>query len=363
MLGILVVTSCNGPRTQDGLRGERAAEPQPGAAAQRPEVAMKDTGNTAELLPTAARAFLDGLDDQARGRAQFPFDSGEREDWNYVPRSRGGLALGAMGEGAHKAAHALIDAGLSQEGHRKVEGILRLEGILGGIEGSPGFRDPGRYHLAVFGEPAAAGPWGFRFEGHHLSLNFTQAGPRVATTPAFLGANPAEVPSGPHRGMRVLAAEEDLGRRLLASLTEEQRGRAVIAKEAPSDIVTASSRRAGLAQFEGLPAADMTPAQRAALLELVEVYLRNFPEDIARGHRERIERAGVERLRFAWAGSDAPREAHYYRIHGPTHLIEYDNRGNHIHTVLRDLENDFGESLLAQHLQEHHGAAASDHAR
>jgi hypothetical protein len=137
----------------------------------------------------------------------------------------------------------------------------------------------------------------------------------------------------------------------------------VISATAPYDIVTASSRRATLARFEGLPAADMTPSQRGALLELVDVYLKNFPADVAGAHRERIERAGVERLGFAWAGSDAPRQAHYYRIHGPTHLIEYDNRGNHIHTVLRDLENDFGESLLAQHLQEHHGATPSDHAQ
>lgn len=323
---------------------------------------MKDTGNTADNLPVIARAFLNGLDDQARGRAQLPFNSDEREEWSYVPRSsRAGLALGAMTDDQRTAAHTLLGVSLSPEGRHKVQGILQLESILGGLEGNPGFRDPGRYFLAVFGEPAPAGPWGFRFEGHHISLNFTQAGPRLSSTPAFFGANPAEVPSGPHKGMRVLAAEEDLGRRLLVSLTENQRRRAVIAEDAPPDIVTESSRRAKLARFEGLPVADMTPPQREAIEGLIELYLRNFPPDVARGHRERIERAGVERLHFAWAGSAEPKEPHYYRIHGPTHLIEYDNRGNHIHTVVRDLENDFGESLLAKHLEEDHRGGSDHH--
>jgi hypothetical protein len=359
---LLVATSCNGMRTQEHVRGERVTAPTLSIATPlgTAEVERRDTDSTAELLPASTRAFLDGLGEKAHREAQLAFSSGEREDWNYVPRNRAGLALGAMTDRDRKALHALLGAGLSQEGHRKVEGILRLEGILGGLEGNPGFRDPGRYHLAVFGEPTVTGPWGFRFEGHHLSLNFTQAGKRVATTPAFLGANPAEVPSGPQKGMRVLAAEEDLGRRLLASLSDEQRRRAVIATTAPSDIVTVASRRAVLARFEGLPAADMTSSQRADLMALLEVYLRNFPSDLASGHRERIQRAGIERLHFAWAGSAEPRQAHYYRIHGPSHLIEYDNRGNHIHTVLRELENDFGESLLAQHLQEHHGAGAGD---
>jgi hypothetical protein len=181
----------------------------------------------------------------------------------------------------------------------------------------------------------------------------------VATTPAFLGANPAEVPSGPRKGLRVLAVEEDLGRAFLASLTPAQRERAVIAATAPLDLVTEASRRAALASFEGLPAAEMTPAQRAALMRLLGVYAHNFPDDIAHGHLDRIERAGVERLHFAWAGSAAPKQSHYYRIHGPTHLIEYDNRGgDHIHTVFRDLQDDFGDSLLARHLQEGHGAPA-----
>ncbi|WP_437945311.1 DUF3500 domain-containing protein [Sorangium sp. So ce296] len=382
-LMLAMTTSCNSMRPQEAPPGEPAAAPaSPSAPAQQaaepgplptppsppapagPPGAAPPPGGaagraTAEAIAASARAFVDGLDGEARGRALLAFQSREREDWHYVPRRRAGLALGDMDGGERGAAHALLRAGLSPEGYRKVEGVLLLEGILGGIEGNPAFRDPGRYHLALFGQPGPEAPWGFRFEGHHVSLNFTSAGGGVATTPAFLGANPAEVPSGPRKGLRVLAAEEDLGRAFLASLTPAQRQRAVIAATAPPDLVTEASRRAALASVEGLPAAEMTPAQRAALLRLLEAYARNFPADLADGHLDRIARAGVERLHFAWAGSASPKQSHYYRIHGPTHLIEYDNRGgDHIHTVFRDLQDDFGDSLLARHLQEGHGAPA-----
>ncbi|WP_437689820.1 DUF3500 domain-containing protein [Sorangium sp. So ce176] len=375
-----MAASCNSIRPQEGRGGEPAAassgQPAPaelaaghGAPPASPAVAGPPglasppgaaAGRaTAEAIAASAGAFLEGLSRGSRGRAQLAFESGEREDWHYVPRRRAGLALGDMDDRERGAAHALLRAGLSPEGYRKLEGVLLLEGILGGIEGSPAFRDPGRYHVAVFGQPGPLGPWGFRFEGHHVSLNFTSAGRAVATTPAFLGANPAEVPSGPRKGLRVLAVEEDLGRAFLASLTPAQRQRAVIAPTAPPDLVTEASRRAALPGFDGLPAAEMTPTQRAALIRLLEVYARNFPDAVAQGHLRRIERAGVERLHFAWAGSAAPKQSHYYRIHGPTHLIEYDNRGgDHIHTVFRDLQDDFGDSLLAQHLQQGHGAPA-----
>jgi hypothetical protein len=374
VLLLVMATSCNSMRPQEGLPGEAAATPG-GQAAPAERTLEQDTtttppatpasaeppgaaagGTTAEAIAASARAFLDGLDRDARGRALLAFQSAEREDWHYIPRRRAGLALGDMDDGELRAARALLRSALSPEGHRKLEGILLLEGILGALEGNPAFRDPARYHLALFGEPGPKVPWGFRFEGHHLSLNVTAAGVAVATTPTFLGANPAEVPSGPRKGLRILAPEEDLGRAFLASLTPAQRKRAVIAAAAPLDLVTEASRRAALAGFEGLPAAEMTPTQRAALMRLVGVYAHNFPDDIAHGHLHRIERAGIERLHFAWAGSAAPKESHYYRIHGPTHLIEYDNRGgDHIHTVFRDLQDDFGDSLLARHLQEGHG--------
>jgi hypothetical protein len=314
-------------------------------------------------MAASAGALLDAVTaGDARGRLALRFDSDAREDWSYVPRSRAGLSAGEMTAPQRRALSALLDSGLSKTGRDKVDGILTIEPILGEIEGNPG-RDPGRYHVAIFGQPAPGGrsggagaaPWGWRFEGHHLSLHFTVAG-EVATTPAFLGANPARVPKGTHQGLRVLGREEDQGRAFLQSLTAEQRKRATISSDAPADIITKASRRVALKQLEGLPAADMTEEQRAALVKLIEVYALNFQPALARAHLERIRAAGIARLHFAWAGSDRPGQSHYYRIHGPTHLIEYDNRGgDHIHTVFRDLERDFGEGLLARHLRRDHG--------
>lgn len=321
-----------------------------------PVARRDDSGNIGIMLTAAARALLEALDASDRGRVVLAFDSDARERWHYTPQRRQGLAIGDLAEAERAALHALLRAALGERGHAKVEGILRIEPILGQIEGNADFRDPGRYHVLLFGEPADAAPWGWRFEGHHLSINFTQVGQDVASTPAFFGANPARVPSGPDRGLRVLAEEEDTGRAFFVMLTAEQQERARIAGRAPDDIVTGNDRRARLGRFEGLPAGEMTAAQRDQLLRLIAVYTGNLHSDLARAHLARIEGAGIERVHFAWAGSVEPGRGHYYRIHGPTHLIEYDNRGgNHIHTVFRDLENDFGEDLLARHLREGHG--------
>jgi Protein of unknown function (DUF3500) len=370
---IAVVAACSGRRAHDGGR-ERAArsdappdgagtatgEAAPGADATATDMPAAPAADKA--MAAAARGLLDAAGD-ARDKVARPFDD-DREDWSYVPRSRAGLALGEMDGGQRSATNALLRAGLSPGGYHKVTGILRIEPILGQIEGSPSFRDPGRYHVAVFGQPGGQSPWGWRFEGHHLSLNFTHAHGRVSSTPAFFGANPARVPSGRHQGLRVLAQEEDLGRALLVSLDDQQRRRAVLSSSAPSDIVTESSRRVSLERFEGLPASQMTPEQRAALLKLVEIYVHNFQPELAQGHLDRMEAAGLDRIHFAWAGGDRPGQSHYYRIHGPTHVIELDNRGgNHIHSVLRDLQHDFGDGLLARHLREHHRDHAPSRAR
>lgn len=202
-------------------------------------------------------------------------------------------------------------------------------------------------------------PWGWRFEGHHLSLNVTFAPGGASYTPMFLGANPARVPDGPRQGWQVLGDAERLGRSLLASLSADQRTRAVIATRAPSDIVTGTDRRFDLERFEGLPAAAMTAAQRKALDSLVRSHVGNAPAAIADAEMQKLRSAGLERLYFAWAGGDRQGQGHYYRVHGPTILIEYDNTqdgANHIHTVWRKPAGDFGDDLLARHYAEapHH---------
>lgn len=315
-----------------------------------------------DSMISAASAFLAALDEGGRQQALLPFADPVRGRWSYLPGHRAGLRLGQMSSAQREAAHALMRSVLSQAGYTKASEVIRLEEILGALEGNPRSRDPALYTVTVFGAPAPEGAWSWRIEGHHLSLNFTAAaGEVVAVTPAFFGANPAEVPDGPKAGWRVLAAEEDLGREMLGLLEGRRRLHATLSGQAPRDIITGRDRKARLERFEGLPARDMTEEQRTALLRLLDVYVQNLRPELALEQFEKIRQAGVERLHFAWAGSAVRGQGHYYRIHGPTVLIEYDNtqnQANHIHTVWRDLTNDFGEDALRRHYEQggHHGS-------
>jgi hypothetical protein len=252
------------------------------------------------------------------------------------------------------AAFGVLGTGLSERGTQLARGIIDLEGTLRVLEGLPGARrDPDLYYLALFARPGGTHPWGWRFEGHHLSVNVTDLGPHgQIVAPLFMGANPARVPSGPKQGLRLLAAEEDLAFELLHMLDPHQRARATIAAQTFGDIVTRNDPAVRPMAFAGLPAAEMTIAQQRQLRRLLGVYAGRMADSSARRQLQRIEDAGFGRLRFAWAGAQRPREPHYYRIHGPTVLVEYDNTqggANHIHTVWRDLENDFGRDLLRRH--------------
>jgi len=308
---------------------------------------------------TAARNFLNRLENDQQRRVLFPLGDPERFKWNYMPGPRRGVSLREMTATQRQSALALLESALSRHGYEKAVGIMALEAILGELEGRGAgdrVRDPSGYFLTLFGTLQPGEPWGWRIDGHHLSLTFTTVTQQlVATTPAFLGANPAEVPHGPRQGWRLLRDEEELGRKLLLALAASQRQQALIAATAPRDIITGTGREILIAEPGGLPAKEMTPAQRETLLQLVGLYAGNLRDDFAAAHLQRIRRAGVERLHFAWAGGTARGEGHYYRIHGPTVLIEYDNtqnNANHIHTVLRDLENDFGLDLLRRHYVE-----------
>jgi len=307
----------------------------------------------------AARSFVESLESDRQRRLLFPLDDPERLDWNYMPGPRRGVPLRELSTDQMRKALALLECALSRTGYEKATGIMALETILGELEGRgphDRVRDPGGYFLTLFGDLRAGEPWGWRIDGHHLSLTFTSVSQQlVANTPAFLGANPAEVPYGPRQGWRILREEEELGRGLLLSLEASQRDQALIASAAPRDILTGTARDIRIGEPAGLPAAEMTPAQREALLNLVGLYADNLRNDLAEAQVRRIRKAGVERLRFAWAGGAARGEGHYYRIHGPTVLIEYDNtqnNANHIHTVMRDPERDFGLDLLRRHYAE-----------
>jgi hypothetical protein len=305
-------------------------------------------------MADAARAFLAALTGDARRRALFAFDDRERLNWGYVPRRREGLAIKDMPAVARAAAHDLMTSSLSAAGYAKAMNVIRLEGVLRQLEtfGSL-MRDPENYLMSVFGNPRLDAPWGWRFEGHHLSLNFTLVpGKPIAVTPAFLGENPAEVRTGPLAGLRTLAREQDLGRALAQATDEAQRRRMVIATRSLGDIVSGPGRGQSLTSPAGVPAAELSPSQRDLLVRLVEEYARNMRDDLAGEELRRMHEASVERLHFAWAGPIEPGHGHYYRIHGPTVLIEFDNTqndANHIHSVWHDPRNAFGADLLRSH--------------
>ena len=314
----------------------------------------------AQQIAEAARRWLDGLDDRQRKAASFGFDDAERFAWQYVPGERQGVSLRWMTPAQRVLAFGIVDAAMSHRGAREFRSVIDLEVILGELEGRGGYRDPGRYWFAVFGEPGDGGPWSWRVGGHHVAIHGTVAGGVVVgATPSFLGSNPATVPSGPMAGRRALDGEERVARKLLASLTRAQRGLAVVDPVAPPDILSGTGRRADLREVPtGIRADALEPGQRDLFERLVRHYLERFETGTAQLAWERVEAAGFDELTFAWAGPDQPGRGHYYAVRGPALLLEYDNTqngANHIHSVWRDPTNDWGEDLLAAH----YGAAHS----
>ncbi len=311
-------------------------------------------------MAASADRFLAGLTADERKQAAFPFDAGERLNWHYIPRARKGLPIKAMTEPQRQLARELLKTGLSQHGYLTATSIMNLETILGDLERrnpSPAaiVRDPELYFFSVFGTPSTRDPWGWRVEGHHVSLNFTVVkGTPVASTPWFFGTNPAEVKDGPNKGMRILAQEEDAARTLLLALDPEQRKTATIADVAPNDMVTANAAKVDPLSPIGVTAGAFTSAQRAQLMKLIDVYTSQMASDIAADRLGKLKRAGVEKIGFAWAGEAERGKKHYYRIQGPTFLVEYDNTqndANHIHSVWRDFDGDFGRDLLREHVK------------
>ncbi|HEX9614273.1 MAG TPA: DUF3500 domain-containing protein [Bacteroidota bacterium] len=312
-----------------------------------------DSPGSHPMLSTA-RMFIESLDQRQRGQALLPFDDSERTDWSYLPGRRKGLHFGEMNDKQKSAALSLLRSTLSEQGFLKTKGVMELEGVLRELEGE--HRNPGHYWLTIFGSPSESSPWGWRLEGHHLSLNFSSASSElIAATPAFFGANPATVPDGPLKGLRVLAAEEDEARGLVVSLDLNQKRKAFISTRAPRDIITGTDRKAGLSRFEGIPFSDLRKSQQDQLLALLRLYIDNMEPGIAEAQWRKIQAAGVETIHFAWAGTIVSGNPHYYRIHGPTFLVEFDNtqnNANHVHSVWRDFEGDFGEDLLRKHYEE-----------
>ena len=303
----------------------------------------------------AANNLLAALSPEQRAKAAFDFQTDERVNWHYVPQPRKGLPLAEMTAAQKHLAHVLLSSALSHRGYFKAATIMSLEQILFDLEKQAPHRNAELYYVSVFGTPGKE-VWGCRIEGHHLSLNFTVRGDAVlATTPSFLGTNPAEVRTGPRAGLRVLAQEEDLGRQLLKSFDAKQRAVAIITNVAPKDVISGDARKATRLEPLGLSAAKMDSHQRETLKALIREYLGRNRAELADADWAKIEKAGWGKIFFAWAGAVEPGKGHYYRIQGATFLLEYDNTqndANHIHAVWRDLENDFGDDLLKRHYEQ-----------
>lgn len=307
-------------------------------------------------MAEGAKRFLAALQPDQRAKAVFQFDDQERFNWHIIPRVRKGLPLKEMTPQQRELALALLKTGVGKTGYTRVETIRSLEPLLHEIEQGRGpVRDSDQYFFSIFGEPAMKGRWGWRFEGHHISINITIVnGTMVVTAPTVFGSNPAEVRQGPRNGLRALADEEDRGRDMIRSLDDRQRATAIFDKVAPRDIFTLATLKADPLSPAGLPASAMSAAQRKMLQNLIDVYLSRMPADVADERMKKIRASGLEKIHFSWAGEIEPKLPHYYRVQGPTFLIEYDNTqndANHIHSGWRDFEGDFGRDLLREHYQ------------
>jgi len=311
----------------------------------------------AESMALATTDFLESLNEKQRNQATFPLEAEERVNWHYVPVERKGLALRDMRPDQQHLAHGLLSTGLSHQGYLKAVQIMSLERILWELENQAPRRDPEYYLITVFGKPEAEGTWGWRFEGHHLSLNFTIVdGELIAETPAFWAANPGKVETGGRAGLRVLAGMEDLARELAQSLDEEQWKKALIADQAPRDILTGEKPKVEPLERKGILYGDLTEAQQDQLWEVIDAYLQKHRESLAEKERRDVHDE-IEDVRFAWAGGLQFGEGHYYRVQGNSFLLEYCNIQNgamHPHAVWRNFGEDFGRDLLREHLRRDH---------
>jgi len=315
---------------------------------------------SATSMANAANKFLGALTPEQRQQASFALDSEELTRWHYVPATqfpRNGIPIRAMNDAQRALAQELLKTGLSQRGYTQATTIMNdLEVILKALENGSAARDPEQYAFSIFGTPAAKGAWGWRVNGHHLSLHFNVAnGSAVGSAPTFFGSNPAEVRvDGPKKGLRVLGDREDTARALLMALDPAQRTTATLEGVAPGDILTKTAAKVEPLSPTGLAASAMTPKQREMLMAVIDTYTSSMAPDIAAERLAQLRTAGLDKITFAWAGESAVGQKHYYRVQGPTFLIEYDNtqnNANHVHSVWRDFSGDFGRDLLREHVK------------
>jgi hypothetical protein len=316
---------------------------------------------TTSDMTDAATKFLQSLSTDQKQKAQFLFDDEERYNWNFVPIQRKGIPIRELSEAQLNVAMELLKTVLSDSGIKKTTSIMKLETVLKEFEGrdaNDDYRDPVKYYFSIFGKPGET-IWGWRLEGHHVAFNFSSENNLlISGTPGFLGSNPAVVLSGPQKGLQILKEETEFGLAFMQSLNSSQKEKAIINAKAPTEIFTSNSRKAMINEPKGVLYSELTAEQKKKFLQLLHLYINRYKPSFAKKMMQDIEAADLNKLQFAWAGEEqsGPGHPHYYRIHGPTIIIEYDNtqnNANHVHTVIRDLKNDFGGDQLLEHYKEH----------
>jgi hypothetical protein len=309
-----------------------------------------------------AIAFLHSLNEVQKKKAVFPFGEMNRYEWHYLPATmvyRNGIGFKDLDSFQKQQLNSLLQSFLSMEGYTRTQNIMGFENLLKDMEPGNTNRVPGNYFAAFYGTPGTDSVWGWKFSGHHVSLNFTVVKDQLAFAPFFFGVYPAEVKEGPKKGLRLIKEEEDLGFELVNSFTPEQKQKAIFQLKAFTDIVTTNSQKVSPLEPMGIFASEMSHVQKTILNKLIVAYLLSMPADIAKKRMDKIVKEDMNGTRFGWAGETEAGKPHYYRVQGKSFLIEFDNtqsNANHIHTVWRDFNGDFGEDLLQEHYHDskHH---------
>jgi hypothetical protein len=319
-----------------------------------------DFGKVSEEMSAAGSGFWKALSSEQQGKARFEFKDEERLNWHFIPRERKGLPIKDMNPDQRKLAMGLLATALSAKGLEKATTIMSLEQVLFEMEGPNGKmkRDPELYYFSIFGTPDPKGTWGWRVEGHHVSINITvAAGKAIAATPAFFGSNPGEVKNGPRKGVRVLGNDEEMGRSIVKSMNAEQKAVAVYTADAPKELILVPKTKVKPLDPAGIAWGKLDTKQQEAVWVLIQEYANRLRGELAGQDLEKAEKAGKDKISFAWAGGLERGEPHYYRVQGPTFVIEYDNvqnGANHVHSVWHDPASNFGEDILRLHHEAEH---------
>lgn len=309
-----------------------------------------------------ASKFFNSMSQDQKQKVLYSFEDETKTQWHYIPSSmfpRAGISLAELDVTQKKLLHELLQSSLSETGYIKTKKIIDLENVLREMSGDSVMRDPDKFFVAFYGNPVTDSLWSWSFEGHHISLNFTVLNDEQSIAPRFFGANPAVIPSGPRKGERTLEKEEELGFQLVNSLDPEQKAIAIFQEAPINDIVTRNSIEVNPMSPEGIKFERLNSSQKKVFLSLIDEYLSTMPEKLAMERMKNIQDEELGEIRFGWAGATKSGEGHYYRIQGKSFLIEFDNtqtNANHIHTVWRDFNGDFGKDLIKEHYEnsDHH---------